>query len=88
MLADLIWSLFLGLTISEASRANLGHGRPGEHLQTRTRILAVIQRAFQLAPAKRAVGARATLRAAGARPTPGAAKRSAPARKSRKADSP
>ena len=88
VLADLIWSLFLGLTISEASRANLGHGRPGEHLQTRTRILAVIQRAFQLAPAKRAVGARATLRAAGARPTPGAAKRSAPARKSRKADSP
>jgi len=88
VLADLIWSLFLGLTISEASRANLGHGRPGEHLQTRTRILGVIQRAFQLAPAKRGAGARPTLRAVGARPAPGAAKRSAPARKSRKADRP
>lgn len=62
VLADLIWSLFLGLTISEASRANLGHGRRGEHLQTRTQILGVIQRAFVVAPAARGVAAKAAQR--------------------------
>lgn len=44
VLADLIWSLFLGLTISEASRANLGYGRANERLQTRARVFDVVRR--------------------------------------------
>ncbi|MBE7417595.1 MAG: helix-turn-helix transcriptional regulator [Ideonella sp.] len=66
VLADLIWSLFLGLTISEASRANLGHGRRGEHLQTRAQILGVVRRAFALAP-PRGPGAQPAQRSAGRR---------------------
>ncbi|MCC6250357.1 MAG: helix-turn-helix transcriptional regulator [Rubrivivax sp.] len=60
ILADLIWSLFLGLTISEASRSNLGHGRRGEHLQARGQVYAVLKRAFGFAPAQRASATRAS----------------------------
>lgn len=49
VLADLIWSLFLGLTIGEASRANLGHGRSREHLGTRAQVFDVIRRGFGFA---------------------------------------
>lgn len=50
VLADLIWSLFLGMTLSEASRANLGYGKPGESLQTRARVFEVIRRGFGFGP--------------------------------------
>ncbi len=51
VLADLIWSLFLGLTISEASRANLGHGKPGQGRKVRTRAFNVVKRGLGRAPA-------------------------------------
>ncbi len=43
-LADTIWSLFLGLTISEASRANLGYGKPGRGRKVRARAFEVVKR--------------------------------------------
>lgn len=48
-LADLVWSLFLGLTISEASRANLGHGRPGQGPKARARAFDVVKRGLDAA---------------------------------------
>ncbi|MCC6853387.1 MAG: helix-turn-helix transcriptional regulator [Comamonadaceae bacterium] len=54
ILADLVWSLFLGLTIAEASRTNLGYGRRGEQLQARNQVFDVVRRAFGFAPVKRA----------------------------------
>lgn len=50
VLADLIWSLFLGLTISEASRANLGHGKPGQGRKVRTRAFNVLKRGLGRVP--------------------------------------
>ncbi len=79
VLADLMWSLFLGLTISEASRANLGYGGRGEHLQIRSEIFSVVKRAFGLRPARRVAGAREPQRAAS---------RSTGARKARRAGQP
>jgi len=64
VLAELMWSLFLGLTVAEASRANLGYGKPGEHLKTRAQVYAVVRRAFGLAPAKRGPTTRRPARAA------------------------
>lgn len=46
VLANLLWSLFLGLTIAGASRANLGHGTRGEQRETRARVFDVVKRAF------------------------------------------
>ncbi|MCL4745536.1 MAG: TetR/AcrR family transcriptional regulator [Burkholderiaceae bacterium] len=56
VLADLIWSLFLGLTISQASRANLGHGRPSQGRHVRTRAFDVIKRGLGRASASPASG--------------------------------
>lgn len=82
ILAELFWSLFLGLTVAEASRANLGYGRPGEHLKTRAQVYAVVRRAFGFAPVKAAGSARPAARrgSAGAR-----AARKAPAARKVKA---
>ncbi len=63
ILAELLWSLFLGLTVAQASRANLGYGRPGEHLKTRAQVFDVVRRAFGFAPAKRGSSARSAARA-------------------------
>jgi len=38
------------MTLSEASRANLGYGKPGESLQTRARVFEVIRRGFGFGP--------------------------------------
>ncbi|GMV02444.1 MAG: TetR/AcrR family transcriptional regulator [Burkholderiaceae bacterium] len=46
VLANMLWSLFLGLTIAGASRANLGHGTRGEQRETRTQVFDVVKRAF------------------------------------------
>jgi AcrR family transcriptional regulator len=46
VLANMLWSLFLGLTIAGASRANLGHGTRGEQRETRARVFDVVKRAF------------------------------------------
>ncbi|ODS98518.1 MAG: hypothetical protein ABS56_04855 [Lautropia sp. SCN 69-89] len=46
VLANLLWSLFLGLTIAGASRANLGHGTRGEQRETRAQVFDVVKRAF------------------------------------------
>ena len=73
ILAELLWSLFLGLTVAEASRANLGYGRPGEHVKTRAQVYTVVRRAFGFAPAKAAGGASRTGPRSGAR-TPTARK--------------
>ncbi len=58
-LADLIWSLFLGLTISEAARTNLGHGKPGQGRKVRARAFEVVKRGFEAAAAGSAGKARA-----------------------------
>lgn len=46
VLANLLWSLFLGLTIAGASRANLGHGTRGEQREIRAQVFNVVKRAF------------------------------------------
>lgn len=50
VLANLIWALFLGLTLRDASRANLGYHRPGGGIEARARVFDVINRGFGFAP--------------------------------------
>lgn len=59
-LADLIWSLFLGLTISEAARANLGYGKPGQGRKVRARAFDVVRRGLEPAAAGKARASRAS----------------------------
>lgn len=56
VLANLLWSLFLGLTIAEASRANLGHGTRGEHSKARAQVFDAVKRAFGFGARKEASG--------------------------------
>lgn len=56
VLVNLLWSLFLGLTIAEASRANLGHGTRGEHRETRAQVFDVVKRAFGFGAGKGSSG--------------------------------
>lgn len=44
VLADTLWSLFLGLTISKASRANLGHDGPDDGPKIRAAAFALLKR--------------------------------------------
>ncbi|MCB1364838.1 MAG: TetR/AcrR family transcriptional regulator [Rhodobacteraceae bacterium] len=43
ILADTIWSLFLGLTLSNAARANLGHGQAETGVRIRAHALEVLK---------------------------------------------
>ncbi len=65
-LADLIWSLFLGLTISEASRANLGYGKPGQGRKVRARAFDILKRGLDAAATGNAAKERASRAAAAA----------------------
>jgi AcrR family transcriptional regulator len=73
-LADLIWSLFLGLTISEASRANLGYGKPGHGRKVRARAFDVVKRGLDAAACAKTRGSRASA----VEPTERATKRAYP----------
>ncbi len=75
VLANLLWSLFLGLTIAEASRSNLGHGTRGGYREIRCQVFDVVRRAFGFG-ARKAITARPAAAAARAR-TPRKTARSA-----------
>ena len=70
VLANLLWSLFLGLTIAEASRANLGHGTRSEHRATRAQVFDVVRRAFGFEARDASSGAARPGQAAALRPAP------------------